>query len=85
MDIKEKIEKLKREMQRNSPKQENRSETAQRLRILLREETAKRKKIENLEELSVYLGGKVCENKYGSYIVKEELLENEFRSENIER
>ena len=85
MDIKEKIEKLKREMRRSSPKPQNRSETAQRLRILLREETVKRKKIENLEELSVYLGGKVCENKYGSYIVKEELLENAFHSENIER
>ena len=87
MDIKEKIERLKREIKESQRNlyTEDKSQTVEKLRILLREEARGKKRIENIDELADHLDAQVFENNYGKFIVKEELLENEFYGEDVER
>ncbi len=86
MDIKERLERLKRDIKEASPKtsQEERSLLAEKLKILLREETAAKQRIGDLRELARYLGGSVQKNKHGSFIVKEETSKDEFYSDSVE-
>ncbi len=87
MDIKERIERLKREIKEKHREQriDDSSQTVEKLRILLREETGTRKKIKDIYELAKYFKSQVCENEYGKFIVREERLENEFFGEDVEK
>lgn len=86
MDIKERIERLRRDIKKISPKtaEEERSLLADKLRILLREETAQKQRITNINDLASYLGGTVQKGKLGSFIVKEETAKDEFYSDSVE-
>lgn len=86
MDIKERIARLKRDVEKTSAKTtgEERSLLAEKLKILLREETGRKKRVSSTEELALFLGGNVQESKYGSFVIKEEVARDEFYAENVD-
>jgi len=83
MDIKERIERLKREITEHQKR--DRSRTVEKLRILLREETCSKKRIKNIDELAEHLEAKVFENKFGKFIVRDELKNSEFYGEEVDK
>jgi uncharacterized protein YprB with RNaseH-like and TPR domain len=86
MDIKDRIERLKREAKKDAREssKDERSLIAEKLKIMLREETARKKSIRELEELASYLGGTVQKHRQGSFILKEETAKNEFYSDSVD-
>ncbi len=87
MGIKEKIERLKRELKtsQSTPYRDDSSQVIDRLRVLLREETKSKRKIKGINELADHLGAQVCKNPHGEFVIREEIKESAFFDEDVER
>jgi uncharacterized protein YprB with RNaseH-like and TPR domain len=87
MDIKKRIEKLRRDINNREMgiKKNEDSMTVDKLRILLREKEKSSKRIKDITKLADYLGGEVCTNAHGKFILKTELLESQSCNDDLER
>ncbi len=87
MDIKQRLQRLKRAIEEaeKSPSPEEKSAILPKLRILLREQMEEQKRIKDIRKLAEHLGANVCENKYGKFLLKEQLKEIDYFGENVEK
>jgi|GEM_PF-5182093 len=87
MDIKEKLDRLKREINQNQKlaSTEDKSKIISKLRILQREQIKEQERIKDIDKLAEYFGAEVNENAFGRFLVKEQLKKSDYLGENIEQ